>query len=99
MTNHPMQPIVMDPHGVVRFKANPIVRLLLDYASERGLDLNKLAIMQFSDEDRSQLAQLIGYSVSGYGDLSYAVRVEEADQEAEVVCTLYKADQKKRGVQ
>jgi len=27
--------------------------------------------MKFNDEEREQFAQLIGYSVSGFGDLSY----------------------------
>jgi hypothetical protein len=31
-----------------------------------------LACLPFSDEDREQFAQLIGYSLGGFGDLSYA---------------------------
>jgi hypothetical protein len=54
---------------VLRFKANAIVRFLLDAGP---YDMNTLAMMPFTDEDRRQFAQLIGYSVSGYGDLSYA---------------------------
>ena len=77
MAKHPMQPVEIDDHGVARFKVNKIVRLLLDAGP---LDLNKLACMNFSDEDRAQLAQLIGYSVSGYGDLSYARQVGKADR-------------------
>jgi hypothetical protein len=65
---HPIQPLVTDKQGVLRFKANAIVRFLLDAGP---YDLNKLALMPFSDEDRRQLAQLIGYSLSGYGELSY----------------------------
>lgn len=69
---HPIQPLVKDEHGVIRFKANAIVRFMLD-AGRQGtrFDLNTLAIMDFSKEDREQLAQLIGYSLSGFGDLSY----------------------------
>lgn len=67
----PMQPLIKDDHGVARFKANKIVNHLLDYASERGCDMTELAKLQFPDEDRMQFAQLIGYSVSGYSDLSY----------------------------
>jgi hypothetical protein len=52
----------------VCFKKNAIVELLL--ATGRH-DLNSLARMNFSDEDRAQFAQLIGYSVSGWGELSY----------------------------
>ena len=67
MTN-PIQPPYTDERGVVRFKANAIVRFLLDAGP---IDLNKLAIMEFSDDDRMQFAQLIGYSLCGFGDLSY----------------------------
>lgn len=68
---HPMQPLVRDASGVVRFKENAIVRTLLDWATPRGMSLNELAVMDFSQEDREQFAQLIGYSVGGYGELSY----------------------------
>jgi hypothetical protein len=64
-TEHPIQPIVIDAYGVERFKANAIVAHL---ANGR---LNELATMDFSDEDWQQLAQLIGYSFSGWGGLSY----------------------------
>lgn len=66
---HPMQPIVMDKHGVARFKENKIVTYLLDHGPN---DMNSLAHVPFEQNDREQFAQLIGYSVSGYGDLSYA---------------------------
>lgn len=65
---HPIQPLVKDGHGVVRFKRNAIVRFLLDAGPH---DMNKLAVLDFSDEDREQFAQLIGYSLSGFGELSY----------------------------
>ena len=84
----PMQPVVFDPHGVVRFKANPLVKALLEAASEgRHLTMNDLACMGFSKEDRAQFAQLIGYSVAGYGDLSYASpeSVQQADAAAEAL--------------
>lgn len=67
----PMQPIVVDKHSVPRFQENAIVSYLLDWASSRGCSLNDLALLPFSDADREQFAQLIGYSVSGYGDLPY----------------------------
>lgn len=35
-----------------------------------GYDLNKLAQMNFDDEDWEQFMQLIGYSLSGFGELS-----------------------------
>lgn len=68
MTKHPVQPLIADEHGVLRFKENAIVRFLLDNGNHT---LNDLAMMDFSNEDREQLAQLIGYSHSGFGSLSY----------------------------
>lgn len=67
----PMQPLVIDTNGALRFKQNPIVRRLLDYATENGYGLNEIAMEQFEADDQMQLAQLIGYSLSGYGTLSY----------------------------
>lgn len=51
-----------------RFVENAIVRWLLDNGN---LDLNDIACQPFSNEDREQFAQLIGYSLSGYSSLSY----------------------------
>ncbi len=65
---HPQQPMVVDKEGTVRFRGNAIVRTLLDTGK---LNLNDLASMPFSQEDHIQLAQLIGYSVDGFGELSY----------------------------
>ncbi len=64
----PMQPLCRRG-GVIRFKENAIVRYLLGTAHAAGVDFNTIALLGFSDEDRQQFAQLIGYSVSGYGDL------------------------------
>lgn len=66
--NHPVQPLVIDDHGVLRFKSNGIVRYLMDNG---GIDMNKIAMLDFSQEDREQFAELIGYSHSGFADLSY----------------------------
>ena len=68
---HPIQPLAEDENGVMRFKANRMVRHLLDWAQPRGMGLNEMAAMDFPGEDWEQFAQLIGYSLSGYGDLSY----------------------------
>jgi len=65
---HPTQPLDLDEHGTLRFKANAIVRFLLDAGP---FDMNQLALMTFSQEDREQFAQLIGYSLGGFGELSY----------------------------
>lgn len=70
---HPPQPIVKDGNGVLRFKQNAIVRYLLDNG---GIDMNTISALPFSAEDRSQFAQLIGYSVSGYADLDYVTNRE-----------------------
>lgn len=68
MTKHPIQPLEEDRQGVIRFKRNAIVCHLLDHGS---LDMNDLARLDFTREDREQFAQLIGYSHSGSGDLGY----------------------------
>lgn len=60
--SHPTQPI---ENG--RFKENKIVSYCLD----NNTNMNDLALKDFSVEDRCQFAQLIGYSFSGYGCLSY----------------------------
>lgn len=67
---HPMQPVV-DVNGVHRFKMNAIIDKLYDYSLRHGYGLNEIALDNFSDDDRQQFAQLIGYSVSGYGTLGY----------------------------
>ncbi len=68
---HPIQPIEKDKDGVPRFKQNAIIRYLIDVGYKHGCGLNDLARMNFSNEDWMQLAQLIGYSLNGYGELSY----------------------------
>jgi hypothetical protein len=68
MKHQPIQPIGPDENGHIRFQPNAIVRHLLDHG---GIDLNQIACMEFSDEDRQQFAQLIGYSLSGYSELGY----------------------------
>jgi hypothetical protein len=82
MQTHPMQPVILDDAGVVRFKKNKIVCALLDTGK---LNMNDLAVLDFPEEDRIQFAQLIGYSVSGAGDLRYmpADLIAEADKQAE----------------
>jgi hypothetical protein len=77
MSPHPQQP-VEEVDGILRFKKNAIVRHLLDH---KGIDLNQLARMNFSAEDRQQFAQLIGYSLSGYSELSYV-----SDESYAVAC-------------
>lgn len=65
----PMQPIDWDDQGVLRFRQNKIVCWLLHAGP---FDMNQIAVLPgISREEREQFAQLIGYSVSGAGDLSY----------------------------
>ena len=69
----PIQPIEEDEQGTVRFVPNKIVQYILDNG---GIDMNQIAFKAqtgdgFSQEDQEQFAQLIGYSLSGFGDLSY----------------------------
>ena len=59
----PLQPI---KHG--RFVPNRIVEALLETAD---IDLNDIAIMDFTDQERMQFAQLTGYSLNGFSELSY----------------------------
>jgi hypothetical protein len=81
MPKHPDQPFVVRDN-VLRFKRNALVEMLVDaYPGPRGGSLNALSI-DGSDapvEDWEQLFQLIGYSFSGYGDIS-AVRRETIDR-------------------
>lgn len=74
MAKNPMQPILLAGDGVVRFKENRIVSWMLDMLQSRGITLNDIAVTfdrtGKDQDDYQQLMQLIGYSVSGYGDLS-----------------------------
>lgn len=67
---HPSQPI-QNKNGILRFKENAIVRHLLEHGRKHGCGLNEIACMNFPREDRIQLAQLIGYDLDSYGELSY----------------------------
>jgi hypothetical protein len=66
-----IQPILEDELGTLRFRENEIVSALLEFSQEKGMDMNKLSCMDFSREDWVQFAQLIGYSVGGWEELSY----------------------------
>jgi len=69
---HPMQPIYFAKDDVIRFKSNAIVRRLID---EKIISLNDIVPWVMTGEvpveDAEQFWQLLGYSVSGYGDLSF----------------------------
>lgn len=70
---HPQQPQVW-VDNVLRFRQNALVRRLVD---ELPGTMNTIASWDGTREDQAQLAQLIGYSVSGYGGLSYALPVDD----------------------
>lgn len=63
--------------------------MLLDHAQGTGFGLNQLAVKlamgQVSPQEMAQLAQLIGYSVCGFNELSYVSDelAAEANREAE----------------
>lgn len=67
---NPIQPLLPEDGGGLRFKSNKIVEHVYDFAEKNGLELNKIAMMDFSDDDRQQFAQLLGYSFGGYGNLN-----------------------------
>lgn len=83
-----MQPIYLDDHGTPRFKANAIVRRLLD---EKIISLNLIAewLDSVPIEDAEQFWQLLGYSTSGYGSLSFVRKktIQEADTKADELLT------------
>ena len=91
---HPIQPLAKDAHGVMRFKANAIVRHLLD--THTDCDMNRLAGMGFSDDDRQQFAQLIGYSLGGYGELQSYVDDQAYDTAAGMAVDLALTEDKAR---
>jgi hypothetical protein len=85
MPKHPTQKIVVADDQMVRFQENPIVRYLLDNG---GLTMTDLARLDFSNADRRQFAQLIGYSVRGYGELRCA-EGHKSVRKADKVAALY----------
>ena len=72
---HPIQSVEVDTDGTARFVMNKIVRYLLDMSQIRGGTLNHLAEnssrLGFSLDDWRQFAQLIGYSLGGFEELTY----------------------------
>lgn len=80
MADHPMQPLVLED-GRTSFKHNKIVAFLLKFARGKGVGLNELADMPWSQEDWDQFYQLIGYDFSGYLELSLVS--DEAKDRAE----------------
>ena len=74
MQKNPIQPLRRDKYRTLRFKRNILVEALLDHGQITGLGMNELAVKfryEKHRDDWCQLAQLIGYSLFGYSDLSY----------------------------
>ena len=86
----PMQPICIASDGVIRFKQNRMVNDLYEFSQPRGFGLNEMARRDYTQEERMQFAQLIGYSVSGYGGLSYA-SLESAEKADAIAASLIAA--------
>lgn len=63
---NPIQPIVTDEHGIIRYKENTVVALMVALLKERGVDLNVLHARgcDLPTDDWDQFNQLIGYSVA-----------------------------------
>ena len=86
----PVLPLTIDDNGRVRFRENKIVQFLLDNGPN---DMNSIAVGDFSPEDREHFAQLIGYSLDGFSELSYVsdktyAAAVKAAAAAEVAVTL-----------
>jgi len=62
---HPIQPVISDD-GTLRFRQNLVVRYLLNTG---GLDLNDIGRQDFPKEDLEQFYQLIGCTLSVFGDM------------------------------
>lgn len=96
---HPRQPIGW-VGNVIRFKENKIVSWMLDMGrSGQRFDMNDIVLKyhlgEFQREDLIQLDQLIGYSVSGFGDLSYIPEDEVAECDG-IAASLYKGTEENK---
>lgn len=93
---HPQQPIGFADDGAIRFKENKIISRLFEHGV---ISLNnirvKVADGEFPEEDYVQLTQLIGYSVSGWGNLSTSPpeMVAAADNEAQRLVSLQTSEE------
>jgi hypothetical protein len=62
--------------GVLRFRANRVVRFLLDHAKQ-GEECNLNDLWAFAEaaevyrEEMQEFYRLIGYSLSGYGEIDF----------------------------
>jgi hypothetical protein len=65
-----MQPLVK-VDGTICFRANPVVRQMLNICKANGMGLNELLIPNYPQRDVEQFYQLIGYSLDMYEELSF----------------------------
>jgi hypothetical protein len=79
-----LREVYTDTKGVVRFRGNAVVEWLF---KNGRIDLNTIPCHSLPSKDVAEFWQMLGYSVSGYGDLDFIDRmtVEQADKEAELV--------------
>ena len=65
---HPIQPLIMDKHGVVRFMSNRLVKYMFDVTTDaHGYDFTS----DYPASEREQLAQLIGVNLKLFQYLPY----------------------------
>lgn len=65
---HPLQDIFLDTDGIVKFRENRIIASMFNSGK---IDWRKIDRSEFSDEDKRQLAMLMGLSVDDFACLPY----------------------------
>ena len=66
---HPVQPLIMDKHGIVRFMSNRLVNYMFDVtANIHGYDFAS----DYPVAEQEQLAQLTGVSLKLFRNLPFA---------------------------
>jgi hypothetical protein len=80
LRQHSDHPIIIDEHGIIRWKQNGAVRWVVD----NGVDLNALSIAHqrgfIPTEDYMAFYRQMGYSLSGYLDI-FAEAIDQASGE------------------
>ena len=65
---HPIQPLIMDKHSIVRFMPNRLVNYMFDVTTDmHGYDFTS----DYSASEQEQLAQLTGVSLKMFRNLPY----------------------------
>lgn len=79
-----IQPVYKDEHGVHRFLENKIVDDIITTGYNGGYILNEIYVQLVTKDDLDDirhLMQMVGYSVSGFGDLSICYKDGSYDNE------------------